>query len=157
MKVLNATYQKSYKYYVSAQDERNLKFSQQAKLRLLTIHDIIYVKSLDKYKPKNIWPYEFILKHLTVSFIERKYQCFHTSSFRLHIYRLLLAPCRNNKEEWFHPYNEKEKIIKKFLSDFLGNDVKIEIVFSTKLLPLGNNSFLACFESISEKWVLRLD
>ena len=81
---------------LTAQSKRYKHFQKNAKLRTILVNDIVYLKSVDKFKSKYVGPFIVTQKHSPVSFSIKRLHYPDNCAFRVHIDRLLLAPPRND-------------------------------------------------------------
>ena len=91
---LHKIYDRAYYNIKTAQDKRYRNYGRTAKLRNICVKDIVYLKSVDRFKPKYNGPYIVTYKHSPVSFSIKKLHAAENSAFRVHIDRLILAPPR---------------------------------------------------------------
>jgi transposase InsO family protein len=92
---LQGIYNKAYKNSKISQDVNYRRQHKSAKLRNLNLHDIVYLKSMDKYKQSYSGPFEIVQKHSPVSYTIRRQSIPSARSFRVHVDRIILAPPRN--------------------------------------------------------------
>lgn len=93
---LNDLYNKAYHNIHEAQKYNYNHQLPRSKLRNLNVKDIVYLKSVDKFKPRYDGPFEIVHKHSPVSFTIKRYQSPTSREFKVHIDRILKAPPRYN-------------------------------------------------------------
>jgi hypothetical protein len=92
---LQGIYNKAYRNSKESQAVNYQRQHMSAKLRNLNLHDIVYLKSIDKYKQSYSGPFEIVQKHSPVSYTIRRQNIPSAGCFRIHIDRIILAPPRN--------------------------------------------------------------
>ena len=86
--------------------EQNTRQHARSKLRILNVHDVVYLRSRDSFKPKFTGPFEVISKDSEVNYTIRRLHDPTCSSFKVHIDRLRLAPHRRQHLEVRQPISQ---------------------------------------------------
>lgn len=92
---LQRMYNKAYQNSEQSQAVNYQRQHRSAKLRNLNPHDIVYLKSIDKFKHSYSGPFEILQKHSPVSYTIQRQNSPSARTFKVHIDRIILAPPRN--------------------------------------------------------------
>lgn len=94
LEYLHKIYEKAYSNIKTSQDKRCKMYSRNAKFKKLYLKDVVYIKTVGKFKPRYTGPYTVAHKPSPVSVSILRLHNAHDTAFRMHIDRLLFPPPR---------------------------------------------------------------
>lgn len=92
--VVKSIYDQTYENLQVAQDNSRARQHRTAKLREFNVGDTVYIKSVDKFKPKFTGPFEVVTCHNDVNVSIRRLSSPNAPSKKYHINRLFRVPKR---------------------------------------------------------------